>query len=527
MKTFWLALLIVASSAAQDQTGRIEGVVLDSASHQPVKKAIVSLTFMGTTASGATPYQDPPPLTTDVSGTFAFHNLPSGPYRLIVMHQDYPEARLGGVPKTVQVAAGEHSGSVTVELSPGAAVSGHIVDEDGDPLSGCMVQIHPAANFNRGVPMLHTPMAREDGSYRIFGIPAAKYTITAQCSAAVFQPRPLSAGPDPPPAAAYPLQFYPGASELKSAEIVELAPGVEKSGVNFQMKPVPVTHIKDALASEGADWRDHNDLRVQLLPINPRDPLTNGFGTGGRINPKDGTFELPKVFPGSYRLIVFSRESMVKNQVGAVVRVDVADKPLELSVQLHAASDVTGTIEMERSTATQKQIALNLLLVQLTSDTFFSGPPAPAQVREDGTFTIKSVLPGEWRIRLMGPSVFVKSVWIENDDITGRPLDLTSGNGAANLRIVASTNTATIRGTAPAGQIVSCEPLDDDAMGQAWKGAQSGSDGQFTLDGLPPGKYRILLGQSGGPFPEEGGQELTLHEGETVTIDVRPETSKS
>ena len=86
--------------------------------------------------------------------------------------------------------------------------------------------------------MTRGPMDREDGSYRLYKIAPGKYVITAECSAVVFQPRPLSEGPDPPPKTAYPMQFYPAASDLKSAEIVELLPGAEKSGVDFRMRPV-------------------------------------------------------------------------------------------------------------------------------------------------------------------------------------------------------------------------------------------------------------------------------------------------
>jgi hypothetical protein len=306
MRTALLNLLIITAAAAQEQAGRIEGVVLDAASHQPVKKAVVSMNFTGTVSTG-TQYQDPPPVTTDVIGTFAFHNLPTGQYQLTVMHQNYPQSRMGGPRKTIQGSDGGNAGSITMELVPGAAVSGHIVDEDGDPLSGCMVEVHSARNFHQGIAMMRPPMSREDGSYRIYGVPPGNYTITAQCSTAVFQPRPLSEGPDPPPSLAYPVQFYPAASELKSAEIVELSPGAEKTDVNFQMRPVQVTHIHGTLAAAGAEWRGRNDLRVQLLPLHARDPRMFGFGAGGRVNAKDGSFELRQVFPGSYRLAVFSQ----------------------------------------------------------------------------------------------------------------------------------------------------------------------------------------------------------------------------
>src|SRR6476620_6703694 len=115
MRAVLLALLAVAA-AAQDQTGRIEGVVLDAVSHQPVKKATVLINFTGGARGQAQPQsrQAPvapntppnttpitPRITTDTTGTFAFDNLSVGLYQLVVIHQNYPQARMGGTRKSV------------------------------------------------------------------------------------------------------------------------------------------------------------------------------------------------------------------------------------------------------------------------------------------------------------------------------------------------------------------------------------------------------------------------------------------
>jgi hypothetical protein len=122
---------------------------------------------------------------------------------------------------------------------------------------------------------------------------------------------------------------------------------------------------------------------------------------------------------------------------------------------------------------------------------------------------------------LQGPFVFLKSAWLGSEEITNKPIDLTSG-AAAPLRIVASTNTATIRGTAPPGQQVFAR-LDDNDLQQGWSSSLVDPNGQFTLQDLAPGKYRISVGDAGSPMPEEGGQEVTVGEGETTITDIKPE----
>jgi Carboxypeptidase regulatory-like domain len=527
MRATLLSLLAIAA-AAQDQTGRIEGVVLDAISHQPVKKAAVSVNSMGSTP-GQTQVQNRQAAITDASGTFAFNGLPAGRYQLTVMHQSYPQARMGGARKNVQVSASETAARVTVELVPGATVGGRIVDEDGDPLSGCNVRLHSAKSFNQGVPMTRVPSAGSDGSYRLVNIPPGKYIVTAQCSTAVFRPRPLSEGPDPPPSAAYPVQFYAGASDLKSAETVELTPGAERSGIDFQIRPVPVTHIHGTLTAGSADWRGRNDLRAQLLPLDPLAPRIAAFNSGGPINPTNGSFEIRPVFPGSYRLIVFSQNVVQPvvtrpdsvDPVGATARVDVADKPIEISLSLHRGVDVSGTVEIERNDNTTNQIIPGQISIQLTSDYQFGPLPSPVQVGDDRSFTIKSVPPGEWRIRLTTPSAFVKSAWVGSEDVTHGALDLTSGS-VSPLRILISTNTATIRGTAPDSQLVFAIPTDAGGPPQMRSG-QIDSSGQFTIPGLTPGKYRVVGLDNGSFIPDEGGQEVTLREAETAMIDVKPE----
>jgi hypothetical protein len=533
MRAAFLGLLAIAA-AAQDQTGRVQGVVLDAISHQPVKKATVDIEFFGG-ASGQTQVQQQQQqqqqrqqrALTDTSGTFEFHGLPAGRYQVTVMHQNYPQTRFGRV--RVQVSASEPVARVNVELVPGASVTGRVVDEDGDPLTGCFVELHPAKNFNGGVPVTRVPLAGNDGSYRLVNIPAGKYILNAQCRSTVFQPRPLSAGPDPSPSTAYPVQYYAGASDPESAQIVELTPGAERSGIDFQIRPVPVTHIHGTLTAVSADWRGRNDLVAQLLPLDRRTSLPRAFNSGGRVNPMNGSFEIQQVFPGSYRLIVFSQSVFQRgvgrespDPVGAMARVDVADEPIEISLPVHHGVDVSGRIEIERSDNAANQITLEHIGIQLASDEYpFGPPPSPVQPGEDGTFTIKSVLPGEWRIRLTAPSAFVKSAWLGTEDVTHGTLDLTSGS-VAPLRILVSGNTATIRGTAPGSLTVFATLIDAVGLPQTQAGSTD-SNGQFTIPDLAPGKYRAVGLDNGAPVPDEGGQEVTLREGETAVIEVKPE----
>ncbi|HML18135.1 MAG TPA: carboxypeptidase-like regulatory domain-containing protein [Bryobacteraceae bacterium] len=503
--------LLIATAAAQNQTGGLKGVVVDSVSRQPVKKATVTLMPVWNPAFNQSPNsqqnQGPRAAVTDAGGSFAFENLPIGQFQITVQQTNYPQAPPSSA---VEIKPGEIAGPVTVELIPGAVISGHIVDEDGDPLNGCGVLPHPAAHLERGVPMRGRPSSNADGEYRISGIPSGKYIVSVNCYQPVFEPRPFSAGPDPPPARAYRAEFYPSATDAKSAEVMDLAPGVEKSGVDFQMKPVPVTQVRGTFA--GDVWRGYENLLLQLMDVNETGP--GRFSGGSSVDSSKGTFEFKKVFPGSYLLIGFSQGDPA-GRIGVAQRLEVKDQPVETVLEWRRAMDISGTVEVENHT--NQPVAMNQIRIQLAPDNATGLPFSQAPVQDDGSFTVKSVLPAQWRVHAQGP-VFLKSAWMGTDEIAGQLLDLTAGT-AAPLRIVVSDNTATIQGTGPANRQIVMEHVEGQAVSDRIAGIDN--NGHYTFSGLAPGNYRLMVGDAFDDRTPDAAKEITVQEGETATVDFK------
>jgi hypothetical protein len=513
---FFLAAALVI---AQDQNGGIAGVVTDAITHQPVKRATVSALPSGAMTSNAGLGQRstaPQAATTDAAGVFAISGLPPGKYRLSVTHRSYPQTpgnRAGQ--QTIEVMAGVIKGPVTVELMPGASVTGHILDEDGDPLTGCMVSLRNFSNPNQYAGQTQSP-SQEDGEYRVYGVASGKYTISAQCSGTVFQPRPLSSGPDPPPSLAYPVQFYP--ADAAHADAVELTAGSEKAAVDFQMRPSAVTQVRGTFSPSGADWRGSPSMSLELRPAVQSGPAAvEPNQRFARIDQASGTFEFRSVFPGSYVLTASSNGEDPASRIIAFTRVEVADRPAAAVLELRHAIDVNGTVEIENNS--NSAVSSPNLQIRLVSQYSPGGSTAVAKVNDDGSFTIKSALPTPSLLRVNGPNLFVKSAWMGTTDVTNALVDLSSGM-AGPLRIVLSTNTATIRGTAPAGQTVGAQ-FADDRGGVFNRFSNVDQSGQFTIKGLAPGKYRLFAADSPGPIPEQGGQEVTVGEGETAMIELK------
>ncbi len=489
---------LIGIAAAQDQTGQITGSVVDAATRQPVKKATVNLNFL-TVAGHANQAAS-----TDATGAFSFDGLPEGRYLLTATHQNYPQGSRQ-TRKSVEIKAGEHAGSISLELTPGAVITGHVFDEDGDPLPGCYVQANVPANPNQPGGGSND---NQEGDYRIHDLPPGKYVISAHCNYPAFTPRPFSAGPNPPVSLAYPVQYYPLAPDPKSAQAIDLAPGVEKPGVDFRLRPMPVTQVRGVI-SGGADLRPDNGLRIRLVPI-------DRWGPGEMdppFDPQKGTFECQWVFPGSYYLVATSNGD-ASTRASGFERIDVKDRPVETMLTLARGADLAGTLTVDGDNS-GNQVPLTQIQIRLGQDQLFGGDMNVAQVTGDGAFVIKSVLPSRYRVYVNGPQVYLKSAWLGNTDVTHTTFEVSAGSEA--LRIVVSANLGTISGTAPAGEMVYA--VTDDLV---FRTAQADQAGRFTLPQVPPGKYRVgLTGGPGMPLPEEGGQEVTVHEGETVTVDVK------
>src|SRR5260370_34748841 len=125
--------------AAAHNHGAIHGHVLQSKSGEPVKKALVILRRSQEPGTGAS---------TDASGAFRFDDLEPGPYTLSTESTGFvldPESERS----VVNVKPGPDESEVTLMLIRTGAISGRVLDSDGEPISGATVQVAPV-NQNKG-----------------------------------------------------------------------------------------------------------------------------------------------------------------------------------------------------------------------------------------------------------------------------------------------------------------------------------------------------------------------------------------
>ena len=134
-----LLLMAIAGLAMSQPSGHgiISGTVIDAASGDPVRKAVVTVTWQGTPRSWATAQ-------TDGSGNFKFDGLRPGKYDLRARKQ--ASARRFTAPPAgrelgdfVKLDEGETVSGLKLRFLHFATISGHIFDPDGDPMPGANV----------------------------------------------------------------------------------------------------------------------------------------------------------------------------------------------------------------------------------------------------------------------------------------------------------------------------------------------------------------------------------------------------
>lgn len=614
---------------AAPATGAISGVVIDGATGKPIGGAMVSFESLVNPSNLHS-------MLTDPQGRFVFLRLPaSSNCNVIASKSGYAsgqftrqDASLGPgnndpywwAQAAIALKPGEWMPNVTLTLWRNGGISGRVIDELNEPVVGIPVRALRVI-LAAGVPHVApgpTGTTDDRGMYRIGSLPAGKYLVmvpSVQSSAPASTPANTLAGrrPDaapnerplingvglnmggdrlvignyvtPPPATdrlmAYPTVFYPGARLLTNATPIDLAPGQERDGVDFAIRPVPAVRVSGTVISAGAI--DPN-LVLRLLPRG-----SENLGVGGEqataLVSASGAFTFLGVPSGSYTLDAglnvtqfggggLPTPGMLRVQWGggsapsapddvglAMMRKDIIEREwAELPIDV-GADDVTGlritlrpsiTVSGEvvwdgppgsYTTATgQTYPALPFVKIEpaagdprlFPTHPGLGGPPATQQ------FSITGLRAGEYVIRASRPGTTVVSIVANGKDVTTRTIDTSSGD-ISGVVVTMTTKATRISGsvrdvTEPARPTsVIAFPVEKRQWSRygftplTIEVATFVGPG-FTLTGLPPGEYFVVAvdGASGGAWKDPAWLEaasrvatrVTLRWEQPVTVDL-------
>jgi uncharacterized protein (DUF2141 family) len=581
-------------------TAVISGVIRSAEpTPTPVPRAIVTVTFgrvVRTTLS-------------DDDGRFSIGGLPAGTFTVAARKAAWLPAQHGatrpgshGVP--VVVAAGARV-EAPLTMFKGAAVTGVLRDILGEPVSGVPVS---AIDVRTGVPPpvtlpLEFSSTDDRGVYRLYGLPPGEYLIAAvppasraalvgalstgeldavasiasQVHAANAAPAGSGANLPSSQAVHYSPAYYPGTPYIEQALRLKLQPGEERRDINLEIAPVLVGSLEGTVS---VDPNDRALLRVDLMPWQ-RLMSSATSPVRAQLPDQSGKFSFNNLPPGRYRVIArlnpggrdrmevvdvpmpgggtrkVVQESSSAFPTGdfhyAYADVDVrGDDRTSVTLTMQPGGVISGRLRIDTESGA-KPPDLTRVGLSLEADVSATAPvpsgnlltQTVAEVRLDGTFELRGIGPGRFRLKVTGPLEGnvrwqATSALAGSRDLFDEWMDFGPGMSLPDVVVALSDRRSGVDGLLqsatgqPSSSVnVIVVPLSRDlwkAGSRRIASVRPQSDGRFTFD-VPPGDYALAAVTDFDPLDltdpawlEQivgAGVKVTVAEGARTRQDIR------
>jgi len=170
-----------------------------------------------------------------------------------------------------------HSGEqvlqdVVFRLVAAGAISGHVTDTRGGPVTGILVQLLRGtydAKGRRTFQPVTSARTNERGEYRMYLITPGRFFVSA---APLASPDPSMMAVNQVDEPGLVLTYYPGSSDPSGASSIEIEPGSETGPIDFRLMPQPLFRIRGRVL----DARTGHSSQPVQLEIESRNPGSPG-----------------------------------------------------------------------------------------------------------------------------------------------------------------------------------------------------------------------------------------------------------
>jgi hypothetical protein len=345
------------------------------------------------------------------------------------------------------------------------------------------------------------------GVYRLYGLPAGEYVVSASLSPVQFfgtsQPADLrrvtaaelqwaatqlsgsgtgapvaAAGASvqtsaPPPGQSVGLAtvYYPGTTDPAAAALIRLAAGEERDGVDFGVELVPTARVSGRVT--GPDGQPVTGVQVLLAPASVGGP---GIAyTGLTRTDTQGAFTSNALPPGQYDVIAriptppavptlvngapVPAQNRPANPLAgywASTSVGVNGQDIDaLALTLQPGLTLSGRVMFDASAGDVPPEAsrVRLLLLPVQGGPLI-GAPSSGQVNEDGTFELIGITPGQYRLSVgvqgapgdSAASWGIRSATVSGRDLADRLVAITPDIALADAVVTLTDRTAEVDG---------------------------------------------------------------------------------
>ncbi len=514
----------VSSSPAQTRHS-VQGVVVNSSTGEPVRRAIVQV-FAGSTRQTLT----------DNEGRFHFYGLPATHASIVARKPGFfnPQQVNAGIQPADSVDIGNDTPEVQVKLVPESVLFGRVTDVSGEPVENIPVRVISSrvSDGKRHWEQRGAALSDDDGQFRVSGLMPGSYFVVVgpswERAFASFSERPPTRKSTD---SGYSERFYPDVNDIQSASPIELLAG-QQVETDFSVKPEPLFDVAGSITGVGPG----QNVNLQFIS---RSGESANFPV--RYHNNNGTFET-KAPAGVYTLRAHAQGlggTMVgdapivvtSNTAGVRIALSPAAS-IPVSVSFRSShSSLTNRDDLNLQPVTVQLMAQGLSI--LTQNGYFSFVKGSGK---NASVVVADVDPGNYAVGITPNGDW----WVESAryggslDLLQENLPVVAGVRPLPIEIVLRDDGASLTGTVTqSGRKTQAGVFLVPERGPAGNSRTTfaSSTGRFHFSNLAPGDYLVLALDQSPETMEYGNPEalepylseashVTLQAGETSTINV-------
>lgn len=486
--------------------GVIAGAVTSFATDEPIARARVILT---TVDPAGLDY--PRVALTDADGRYRFTDLPANNAYLITVSKTgfapraFGEAPPSVPPQPVALAQDEVKEGLSLQLMPHVSIGGRILDEDGTPFAGALVEaMRPIFEGDRRTLITVAEAVSDDrGEFRLIGLPPGQYYVSAS------DPAYLNIG-DKDGQLFYSPTFYPGVVFPDEATRITLDPGVVTERLEFKLRIIRPARVRGSISTPIEVGGLAKPLMAAAVIMSPmrNDQFSLFTITEPQMEP-GGEFLFSNVPPGRYRIMAGGETEREGIARFSLYSMDVAGQDRDnADMVLSRGANVFGTVEWDTISGRIPTDLSGILVRMPMEDGNAFGDSVTGYLTGANEWNVRGVMTGRHFFRVQGlpPGWHLKRVEYQGGDITDVPWMFNYEETVSGFKIVLTNRATIVRGfLLPRGKddvqsyavvVFSTNPLNWRPQSRYTAITYPDPEGRYEFRGLPPGQYHLAATRS-------------------------------